>query len=848
MVMSTLRYLSALSAPFKFTHGLKALPIVMGVCATSMPGGALKAADNWYTGQPLGPFIADPEVLKILDCPDSDCEGPLSFVHLMQSNLYKKIRGITLPGNNPFVVREKETAEIVSTVKTDLDNIRVANGSPPFQLDPNFLQHPSSRVQLVGIINRMDRQLHQSQRESKCGEVSLIYRFAYPLSRLPVTMNIVFPAAAGSLNCKTAAKRWLKALEAQGSESPEDFAKRLMSKRIGPIPHLVGRNISRLELNMQTYRKPASADPKDFGSEANYLIRVYRWNEKLQRFQPSELPNEIDRNGLVCLPQEPAEICAMKRARRSALVKYLQRPKVVAKIDNGTLDIPKGLGVLSRRALSVSPGGQHRSVNQPYWDASVASNRDSANVRREQVITDSEIKRAIEAAKRAGVVLKNTGNVADFRQRLNDSTCSGCHQTRAIAGFHFPGLDPFGTPPSNAVYLAGSPHFYGDQPRRMDVVKAIAKSASGWVPDKILMTSYSARPMKKYEKALGKTALIGGWGGACLLESAFLKSPSKRNWPCKAGLVCRQLFESPNTNGVGTCVPDGRFEIGDYLQSGAVQTTGWGHDGYARRTPIFDDTIEDTEDNRIARIYGIDEYIERRTTIASKFLPAQAPAGNSYYGSHQEFYIGHRGDLLKQIEAQCASGAKPMTDCYAIRRDALSGGFPSGMLRLSECVGLPSEATCALVASSGFNKCISKLGKPGFEDFKIETCFAYFTSYAGMRACDVGNPCRDDYICVAPVDPNPKANFRKLYDDRLSRLEDASANSPWLRIIGKPYDKNQFGQQLADDEWIARNDTRGICIPPYFVFQFRSDNHPPFPENYLQEGGEPRAYEEEGQF
>ena len=43
-------------------------------------------------------------------------------------------------------------------------------------------------------------------------------------------------------------------------------------------------------------------------------------------------------------------------------------------------------------------------------------------------------------------------------------------------------------------------------------------------------------------------------------------------------------------------------------------------------------------------------------------------------------------------------------------------------------------------------------------------------------------------------------------------------------------DPEDFGQKEPDAAWLGRNngkgDRRGLCIPPYFVFQFRSDGHP----------------------
>lgn len=771
-----------------------------------------------------GPFFADPGVIAALDCPTSECEGPLSFLHLMRSELYTP-QFLELPGSNPFIERP-ETRAIVKAVRNDISNIRIAAGSPPDQLDPNFLTSKDTRVQLVGIVNRMDRQFHEKQRESACGEVSLIYRFAYSLSRLPVTMNLVFPAAAGNLSCKVAARRWLEALARQPHMKPAAFASYLVSAA-GPLAHIKGGNIARLELNMQTYRKPGSIDTTDFGSEATYLIRVFRWNPLDRQFQPSTLPNEINRRALLCEPDDEPSICALKQQRRAALVAYLQRPAIVQDVDRGTLDIPAEMNVLSLRAISVSPGGQHRSSNQPYWNAAIVSDRPTDEVGREQVISDPEIETALANARSAGITLEHVGNADDFRQRLNDSTCSGCHQARAIAGFHFPGSDSAETQenyPANAVYLAGSPQFYADQPRRMEIVRAIANSPDGSIPKGLLATSYSARPDARFAPAFAGTAYLGGWGGACSMPGAA-GSTSKRQWGCQAGLTCKGLFASDNSMDIGTCVPAQGFQIGDHMQLGKVATSGFGHDTYMRQAP----EVAPGEADYVKRVFGLDEFDERRTTIDPRFFPPTGPSGNSYYASHQEFYFGLRGDPYRKMKSECENGTRPKSECYSMRRDRLSGGFPSGMLRLSECQDLPGESTCGMVASSGFNDCMMKLGSPGYEDFDLKTCFLYFTSYAGMRACDIRNPCRDDYICVAPISPRPKQDTLKLYRERLERLQSTASTNPWLRIIGSPYDPDQYGQKQPDAAWIDRDDRRGVCIPPYFVFQFRSDRHPAFP-------------------
>ena len=111
---------------------------------------------------------------------------------------------------------------------------------------------------------------------------------------------------------------------------------------------------------------------------------------------------------------------------------------------------------------------------------------------------------------------------------------------------------------------------------------------------------------------------------------------------------------------------------------------------------------------------------------------------------------------------------------------------------------------------------------------RSNVCFRTFTSFSGVRACDAARPCRDDYICVQPMAEKAE-DASGIFDKRLASLND----EPFFRnVLGKPYKaENYFGQTRPDNAWLDRNDRRGICIPPYFVFQFRSDNHPAPPED-----------------
>src|SRR5207245_4020059 len=96
------------------------------------------------------------------------------------------------------------------------------------------------------------------------------------------------------------------------------------------------------------------------------------------------------------------------------------------------------------------------------------------------LFSESDVVSALEKAARSGVKLRNIRSVAGFERRLNDMSCAGCHQTRGIGGFHFPGVDWMAAKPSNSTVVPASPHFFGDQIRRRDILDALA---SGKKPD-----------------------------------------------------------------------------------------------------------------------------------------------------------------------------------------------------------------------------------------------------------------------------------------------------------------------------------------------------------------------------
>ena len=126
-------------------------------------------------------------------------------------------------------------------------------------------------------------------------------------------------------------------------------------------------------------------------------------------------------------------------------------------------------------------------------------------------------------------------------------TCSGCHQTRGIGGFHFPGVDWMAAKPSNSTVVPASPHFFGDQVRRRDILAAVA---GGKPPD--YSRGFASRPQLRGSTELAGTEYDDGWGAHCYAQGkpAADNDTSFRAWTCAEGLACQVAGK---TSRMGMC-------------------------------------------------------------------------------------------------------------------------------------------------------------------------------------------------------------------------------------------------------------------------------------------------------
>lgn len=404
------------------------------------------------------------------------------------------------------------------------------------QFRVSLLRDKNSGWELSGIVNRMDRAYLNPE---SCGEIRFIYRFVYRIdtsrgeldSRLPLTLNLVLtaraPAYRQSVSCQALAQNWMRIQDGMGSGDAD--------KALDVLKDLRFAELHKIETNIQVFRLRAGHAP-DFGTYAEYLMRVFEWDKKRKNlFTLQILENQVDRQLL--MSDQPL---------RRRLLNWLMRPANLERLDQGTIRIPDGF--LATKAISVAPGGHSRSGNNPF----------------EGLFDNEDLKGRLDAylAKQPSG-LSNIHDVETLKLRLQDISCSGCHQSRSIAGFHFIGIDRAGEAPTNSVSVAGSAHFFSDLPRRRSIVQAMAE---GRTP--AYARGFASRPLPAQADALARTQLYDGWGATCHANAA--NDNRFAHLACRRGLNCAVLNITDDFPNIGTCVSGSGHELGDPVHIGRV--------------------------------------------------------------------------------------------------------------------------------------------------------------------------------------------------------------------------------------------------------------------------------------
>jgi hypothetical protein len=512
---------------------LRFLVTMFVVLCSALPARAAQAS-------PLerGTAITDPLALRELD------QDRLGLTRIM---LPKRSSNAPLTNSQLFALPsmvavrkalDDEFDRYIARHKASLPNETIGVGtSYDFQLfDRASLYSDNSRFLLAGIVNRMDRAYLA---EKNCGEIRLIYRLvrtgaaaegeASP--RLPMTLNVVLKAkgdgaidrSGKAIGCAETASRWLAAgdLTLTGKELAEK-----LTAQDGPLDLIETESIDRIETNLQIAHAPKSR-VRDFRTD--YLLKVFNYNAKSKTFEVAPLENQIDRE----------RILADQKLRRE-FKNWLLDPAHFSELDRGTILIPEKF--LSTGAVVPTPVGFERSELQPAFGLVALDEADS-----KPAFSESDVVAALKKATEHGVNLQNIRSVAGFERRLNDITCAGCHQTRGIGGFHFPGVDWIAAKPSNATVVPASPHFFGDQIRRRDILVAFR---DGNRPD--FSRGFSSRPQLRGSTELAGSEYEDGWGAHCYLQhpNAADNDSSFKSWTCAEGLACQA---ASRTTRIGMC-------------------------------------------------------------------------------------------------------------------------------------------------------------------------------------------------------------------------------------------------------------------------------------------------------
>ncbi|MGY8633491.1 hypothetical protein RAD15_13515 [Bradyrhizobium sp. 14AA] len=504
----------------------RALRILVAVVVLFGGAVSLFAAENAQLAR--GTAITDPDVLRKLDehdvltisrllWPERNANVPLTndllFSWLSQ---LKQIHPAIDAELDRYVIRQKAAYPT--------ETIGVGEGFDVQLFDRVNLKSPDTRFVLAGIVNRMDRAYVS---EESCGEIRLIYRLVRfeirpdggkTATRLPMTFNLVMKArdarqtdaSRKPVSCAEIARRWLDNGDWQGL--------------IGGTFYPSDAMLDRIETNIQLSVAAKSA-LHDFRSD--YLLKVFKYDAATKTFEESTLENQIDRDRI--LADE-----ALRRDFRD----WLLAPDHLREFDRGTVLIPEKF--LARAAVVPTPTGLDASALQPEFGMMQGEGKG------DPVFTDNDVVGALKQAAARGD-MQNIRSVAGFQRRLNDVTCSGCHQTRGIGGFHFPGVDWQADKPSNSTIVPASPHFFGDQLRRRDILTAFA---AGKRPD--FSRGFASRPQTRGSPELAGSEYQDGWGAHCSLEDAGsgTRDKSFMSWSCANGLTCQAAAASRR---IGMC-------------------------------------------------------------------------------------------------------------------------------------------------------------------------------------------------------------------------------------------------------------------------------------------------------
>ena len=568
------------------------------------------------------------------------------------------------------------------SAKTEAGKTLRLNGNVARVFNEKWLGSSDGLFILSGVVNRMDRRDFDP---AYCGELRFIYRLGYEVrmngktyaSRMPFTVNMVFSYADDGRNCQDIASLWR--IQGIDNDDPAVIAQRLLQ---GPLDF--SRLIfKQMEINAQVVRFPSdleNMENRKFAGQAIYWMRIFALKDG--KFQPAKLENTPDVQAILKDP-----------AKQKQLQDYLSSH--MAEIDNGAFRMPESLQ--ADIALSFSTAGSARVANRPF----------------DLVVGKEQAAQLVAAAGGPAKSLKFVQSGAGLLERLNTSSCMGCHQSSSTAGFHFLGVDRFdlGRDPDaikaaldgNKLQLPFSPHVYAELARRKDHVERVAL---GQAPN--TYRPHPSAPAAAWENA-GPAYAAAGDNMPCPLN-ADLANTAK--WSCNAArnLSCQPLVTNASASShLGQCMP-------------AAQNISAGLS--CRSNAIDDSTAKNAARNPLG--FNLHSFTDR---VGKEELVYKIPEGK-LSGYDYNCRPTKIGVPLGRITRPC----KPEeANLSAIR----AGSMPNEI--------------CAVVGGKGFEQMAK-----GYFDSGI---FAAGVGRGLLNTCTPSRFCREDYICQEMPDFVTGAKF-----------------------------------------------------------------------------------------
>ena len=541
------------------------------------------------------------------------------------------------------------------------------NGNVTRVFNEKWLTSGTGRFLLSGIVNRMDR---RDFTPGTCGEVRFIYRLGYEVqmggqtyaSRMPFTINMVFTYGADSESCASVARLW----ESGQTTSPEKLL-------AGPLD-LSRLKFKQMEVNTQAARFPSDLEndtKRHFAGQAIYLMRIFGLRNGA--FVPLKLENTPDVLAIRASPEMQKELKAFLAANLKA-------------IDEGVYVMPDSL--LADVAITYSTAGSSRIANKPF-----------------DLLLKPEEAQQILSAAALPAPLKFAGDGRGLLERLNTSTCMGCHQASSTAGFHFLGRDRFdygakaaetkAALDGNRLVLPFSPHLFADLPRRAKYIELLA---GGELPNR-----FRPHPSAPPAAWSGPAPAFRDAGDnmPCPLDTEKALANGGK-WACdkSRGLSCVQLVSNEAQSlGLGQCIP----------------STSRLYSGLSCRKNVIQDNVEaQVRSGKSTYSYNLRSFLDRVVKDDQLYGLSEGRLDAASFNCRPT----RIGVPLGRVTKACTPA-----------QSSLKG------LRLDS---LPDEL-CAVVGGKGFEE----MAKGYFNSKK----FAEGVGRGMLNACSPSRFCREDYIC-----------------------------------------------------------------------------------------------------